>query len=93
MALSCKDIADLRLRLIREYVDLRGQNAVPATFALDRDIVGELLARADAFEKIRKLAAIDIDKNIPAELRYFRARVQDAIREFGELLAASERVG
>jgi hypothetical protein len=83
MALTNKDIADLRLHLVRNF------NL--GSFTVDRRVFGELLALADGFLKVRKLAAIDLNKNVPAELRYFRARVQDAVREFSELQSAAER--
>ncbi len=97
MALSRKDIADLRLKLIRGlsvHVDLhRGAGDFVSTF---QPVIGELLARADAFEKIRAaVLALHLPNtsNMPAELRQLRQRVQAVIQEFDELLAAAERAG
>lgn len=91
--LTGKDIADLRLALIRGLsinVDMvEGAGAFADTFV---PVLGELLARADAFETIRSMMSINVDETSAERLQYIHRRIRETIQDFEELLARSERL-
>jgi hypothetical protein len=54
-------------------------------------VVGELLAMADAFLKIKRVCENQADLNVPAELRFIVNRSREVIAEFEALGPGASR--
>jgi hypothetical protein len=89
--LTSRDIAELRMAMLHSaFLDTAD---VVRFFETFRPVLGELLARADAFEKISRLLEGNPSSyaNTTGQLHGLLSRVEQIVGEFKSLVAVAER--